>query len=105
MGGNWERELEGEAGRAAGLTVREREREGRLSGGSILDPSAVWREDRGCWGVLQPVCLTEEAQVSQSWAGSSPWEAGLGAEGALDLPAQQLGPLVTQEGQRSVSLK
>ena len=30
MGGNWGRELEGEAGRAAGLTLREGERKGRV---------------------------------------------------------------------------
>ena len=38
MGGNWEREPEGEAGRAAGLTLRGREREGSVVRRKHLGP-------------------------------------------------------------------
>lgn len=46
------------------------------------------------------MCPAEESQVSQSLAGSSPLETGLGAEGTLDFPARQLGPFIIQEAQR-----
>lgn len=109
LGGNPYGEIGKGAGGEAGRSRRsdpeaEREKEG-------CQEEASWTpvqfgEKTEAAGESSSQCARQrEAQVSQSWAGSSPWEAGLGAEGALDLPAQQLGPLVTQEGQRSVSLK
>ena len=105
MGGNWGRGLEGEAGRAAGLTPREGEREGRVVRRKHLRPQCSLERRQRLLG-SPPASVPDRRLKSPSpWLGAAHGKQALGKGGALDLPAQQLGPLVTQEGQRSASLK
>ena len=94
MGGNWEREPEGEAGRAAGLTLRGREREGSVVRRKHLGPQCSLERrqrllgsppasvpDRGGSGL--PVLGWEQP------VGSRPW--GRGSTGLASTAAGALG--------------
>ena len=98
MGGNWEREPEGEAGRAAGLTLRGREREGRVVRRKHLGPQCSLERrqrllgsppasvpDRGGSGL--PVLGWEQPVGSRPWGRGSTGLASTAA-GALGHPGR-----------------
>lgn len=99
MGGNWGRGLEGEAGRAAGLTPREGEREGRVVRRKHLRPQCSLGRRQRLLG-SPPASVPDRRLRSPSpWLGAAHGKQALGkggggtglastATGALGYPAR-----------------